>query len=107
MMKEPKKYPNRIRKLRKARNLTQAKLGEAIGVSAAGISQLENGERDLKIHRLRQIAGELNVTPADLLSADDNPYLAAPQARQLLDLYSRADDRSREAILKVAEILAN
>lgn len=46
--------------------MTQADLAEKVGVSAAFISQIENGKRDLKSGLLKKIIEALNTTLEEL-----------------------------------------
>lgn len=58
----------RIRQARTGAKLTQAALGEAIGLSAAEISKAERGELQLSQAKLKAIAKATGVTQASLLS---------------------------------------
>lgn len=60
----------KIRNCRNINNLSQAKLGALLGVSAVMISQYENGKRTPKYETLCRIAEKLNVKPNDLLGDD-------------------------------------
>ena len=60
----------RIRQARTGAKLTQAALGEAIGLSAAEISKAERGELQLSQAKLKAIAKATGVTQASLLSGD-------------------------------------
>lgn len=58
----------RIKSLREKRRISQAVLGEAIGVSYQQVQKYENGATPLTIERLEQIAAALGIDPADILS---------------------------------------
>ena len=60
----------RIRQARTGAKLTQAALGEAIGLSAAEISKAERGELQLSPAKLKAIAKATGVTQASLLNAE-------------------------------------
>lgn len=47
---------NRLKELRKERNLKQKELVEIAGVSAMTISRWEKGERDIKFDKAQQLA---------------------------------------------------
>ncbi|APG30461.1 Transcriptional repressor [Granulibacter bethesdensis] len=64
-----KSMGNRIRELRSARGLSQAKLAEKAGTSAQQIQRLEAGDRRLTTGWMERIAAPLGVTAADLLPA--------------------------------------
>lgn len=55
--------PNRIKKLRKALNLSQPKFGEKLGVSKSVIVNLELGRVELKEFMLKLICKTYNVNP--------------------------------------------
>jgi len=44
-----------IKKARKARDVTQKQLGEAIGFSEAHISYIETGKRNISVDKIKQI----------------------------------------------------
>ncbi|HUS15127.1 MAG TPA: helix-turn-helix transcriptional regulator [Chloroflexia bacterium] len=63
-------FGERLRALRKARNLTQVALGEASGLTRSHISRLEAGDIRLPSReRLLQLAAALGTTADDLLAA--------------------------------------
>lgn len=51
----------RIRELRKALNLTMQEFGDALGVSKASISNIENGNRDCTNQMFKSICREFDV----------------------------------------------
>jgi transcriptional regulator with XRE-family HTH domain len=57
----------RIRKIRIARGMTQAALGNAVGLSADRIQQHENGFRRPRAELLKKIAGALGVSTLSLV----------------------------------------
>jgi transcriptional regulator with XRE-family HTH domain len=97
--------PNRIRELRKARGIQLQQLAERIGCANSMMSDLETGKRELSYHWMKVIARALKVQVADLLSAKDNSKSLTADERQLLDLYTRADEQKRAQLLQMARIL--
>lgn len=61
------KLGERIKELRKAKGLTQAELGQLLGVSASMIGQYENGFRYPKKETLTKIAEALSIDYEDIL----------------------------------------
>jgi transcriptional regulator with XRE-family HTH domain len=62
----------KIRILRELKEMTQVELGNAIGMSSSGaISQIENGEKGIKLHAIIRAADVLGVHPMVLLGTDD------------------------------------
>ena len=61
---------NTIRKLREARNLTQAELGEKIGVSSKTISKWETAKGLPDISLLQPLAGALGISVIELMNGE-------------------------------------
>ena len=59
----------RIRELRRSQRMTLRELARRIGVSAATVSQLENGRTEIFLGRLMQIAAALDTSAGLLLEA--------------------------------------
>lgn len=57
-----KLFGNRIRELRKQRNLTQESLAEKIGFSVNFIGMIERGERNTTVENVFKIAHALDVS---------------------------------------------
>ena len=62
---------NRIRQLRKQKNLTMKQLGEALGLAESTISQYETGKREPDIGTILKICEYFNVTLDYLLGIVD------------------------------------
>lgn len=74
--------PNRIRELRRARNLSMEALALEIGTSAPTVNKLEKGQMRLSDRWLAPLAVALGVTPGALLG-DDSGERSAPPAPQI------------------------
>lgn len=61
---------NRIRELRKARNMTLKDLAEKLGVTAQCVSNYETGQRGLELENAASIAAALNCTVDDLIEKE-------------------------------------
>lgn len=57
----------RIRQLRKNRNLTQKELGSLSGIAEPNIRKYEAGKQNPKLDTIEKISAALDVSPADLL----------------------------------------
>jgi transcriptional regulator with XRE-family HTH domain len=97
--------PNRIREWRLARDLSQQALADIIGCSKMQISGLERGAPKLDLEWMRRLADALEITPADLLPADDNPRALSDEEWALIQQYRAADDRGRDELQRVADVL--
>ena len=104
----------RIRQARTGAKLTQAALGEAIGLSAAEISKAERGELQLSQAKLKAIAKATGVTQASLLNAEKTPAKKAPAKKTasgalkltaaektLVQLYRQATPENRSDAIRV------
>jgi transcriptional regulator with XRE-family HTH domain len=98
-------FPNRIRELRVGRNWSQDQLADEVGCAKAQISDLERGNRGLTVDWMRRLADALGVTPADLLSREDNPLLLDDTERELIQRYRSAAADQQQNLKRVAEAL--
>lgn len=78
----------RIRHFRARAGLTLDGLGERVGVVGSQLSLIENGRREPRLSLLQAIARELDVDPAELLSAE------APDHRSALEIELERAQRS-------------
>jgi transcriptional regulator with XRE-family HTH domain len=68
-----------MRRIRRAKKLTQEKIAEHAELHPNYISSVERGERNISLSNIERIAHALGVTMADLVSdgdADDLPPVA-------------------------------
>lgn len=70
----------KIKAARKAANLTQAQLGEKMGVSGSMIGQWETEARRPSIKAAKDIAEKLNIDVAELLVSFEADLVSAPVA---------------------------
>jgi transcriptional regulator with XRE-family HTH domain len=63
----------RIRELRKAERLSQAELGERVGIGRVGITKLEQGKRPVSVEEARALADALGVSLMFLLEGESQP----------------------------------
>ncbi len=64
---ELEKFGKQLRKLRKARELSQEKLAELTGLHRTYIGGIERGERNVSLVNIVRLAKALSVSPAELL----------------------------------------
>lgn len=93
--------PNRIRTLRKARDLTLLQLAKSAGMTTGHLQKLETGGRELTLPVMERVAKALDVTVADLLP----PALGGltEKERRIIDTYREIPGYMRGAIEGVAE----
>lgn len=69
------------------------------------ISRLEKGINELTISWMRRLAPILDVLPADLLLAEDNPMRLSHDEQVLIERYRQADEDEQNSLKRVAEAL--
>ena len=61
------KFGDQVRRLRKARGITQLELAELLGVGRGYLSQIERGKRDPGLRLVKSIADGLRISLPELL----------------------------------------
>ena len=64
------KFANNLKKIRKAKGITQDDLGAIDGISRSTIGMLETGKTDITLSKIKIIADTLGVQPKELLDFD-------------------------------------
>ena len=98
----------RIKRLRKKRNLTQEVFAEMIDIASRNLSRIEVGESFVSADTLDKILLALNVTPEELFTCD---YLKESQ-ELLADIYSYLDSIKNnkaqlELVYKLLQFIKN
>lgn len=98
----------RVRDLRIALGLTQAELGQALGVSFQQIQKYESGENRIAASKLLRLSRALGVSVAVLLDgveaeSDDGALVIDSPAVDLLRNYSRIE--SAELRTRIADLM--
>jgi transcriptional regulator with XRE-family HTH domain len=112
----PSKGPNpvdvlvgaRIRVLRKRRKMSQAALGEALGVTFQQIQKYENGKNRVSASRLHLVATALEVPISEFFASASETSRASfatkavafdPQALRLAETFTKITDKQLRALL--------
>jgi transcriptional regulator with XRE-family HTH domain len=111
MKQENRRIGQIIKEARKARNMTQMKLSELIGVSYQQVQKYEKGSDNISVERLKQIAKAINVPITLFFPAAAEAVAEAPAVYEkmpedealLLQLYRRI--KSKKAKRAVIELL--
>ncbi len=106
---------NRIKELRKKRNVTQIRLSIAAEVSQETISAYENGKAEPKMEKLVRIADFLNTTTDYLLERTDNDAplkevtndIVDEQLNELINNYARLNNYQRKDLIWYSGIIEN
>lgn len=67
-IRQIKRLPSKIQELRKAKSLTQKQLAQALGLSEAMFSRIENGERTIQQSQIDILAKMLDADITELRS---------------------------------------
>ncbi len=106
---------NRIKELRKKRNITQIRLSIAAEVSQETISAYENGKAEPKMDKLIRIADFLNTTTDYLLGRidDDSPLsdltnkIVDEELNELINNYARLNNLQRKDLIWYSGVIEN
>ncbi|WP_425983512.1 helix-turn-helix domain-containing protein [Brevundimonas sp. TWP1-2-1b1] len=93
---------SRLRETRESRRVTQAQLGDAIGVSFQQVQKYERGVNRVSASTLMKCADALDTSVAALCGEDG----IAPEARPLLHAFSSLRQDQRLAVLAVVRAMA-
>lgn len=95
----------RIRKIRKARNLSQEQLSEMVGISVTHMSHIETGNTKLSLPVLVDLANALEVRTDDLLydKVTAERSTATDTIVQLLEACTTQQLRVIEDLVKAAK----
>ena len=80
---------NRIKEIRKLRQMTQQELADKVGVSQVQIGRLEKSTRTLDVDMLAEIAKVLNVEVWELLPKEMQPNIT-PEEMEVLRAIRKA-----------------
>ena len=94
--------PERLRYLRRARNISQADLAKSSKVSQSTIAQIESGRKDPSITTLRQIASALDIEIAILFASDDVHVF---DMKRLTKKYRSVDDLNSTLYMALGKII--
>ncbi|ORO92451.1 helix-turn-helix domain-containing protein [Streptococcus mitis] len=93
----------RIRIIRKEKNLSQQNLSEKAGVGIDYISNLETKGSNIKIDTLEKIITALNITPSELFESRITPQ--NPHLELLADQLTQLPQTSQEQLLEAFQLL--
>ena len=104
-----------IRAARKANNLTQEQVAEAMKISVAHYGRLERGEREINLERLAELSVLLNMPIERCVerSVSDAPPIIAenlqesPFLKQIAQYAQFCREETLQRILKVCSVLAD
>lgn len=83
---------NRIRELRKKKNMTQQELAKLVNMDYTHIGRIEKGERTLDVEYLDIFAKALDCEPWEILPQNWQPIQLSDEERELLKLFRKKTD---------------
>lgn len=97
----------RIAELRQAQGLTQAQLGDALGISQSTINTYEVGRRRIQVSALPRVAEALGVSVEDLIGAapKSGKRGPAPKLQQQLERVSRLPRAEQRFVSKMLDVV--
>ncbi len=98
----------RVMQLRKARNITQVQLAEALGVSQQAVQSYEVGRRRIPVCTLRLLVKTLSVSLDELMAEGEHAPRKrgpVPQVQRQLERISALPKPKQRAVMDVIEAL--
>lgn len=95
---------DKIKELRKQRNMTQEQLGELLGVKKAAVQKYEKGDIvNLKAATIRELCNIFNVNPSTFIFPDAEKFDEKYNSKELkfeVKMYESIEDIFGESALK-------
>ena len=98
-------FGEKVRALRRARKLTQEKLGEKVGLHPTYVGSVERGETNLSMHNVEKFAKALGVEPVELFTFASKDAAATDKDKILLEISALLDGRDEKDLGRVLRIL--
>jgi transcriptional regulator with XRE-family HTH domain len=97
----------RIRTLRRQRDLTQGELAAALGVTQSNVSAIERGARGITIHQVVQLATILRAATDEILGrkpiAEEDALIRDRRFRRRLQRIDQLPKRDQQALLRTID----
>ena len=95
--KQPLLVGDRIRTLRKDRNLTQAELATSIGIQQSDLCRMENGEYKVSLETLFKILSIFQMNIAEFFHEETPPSFSDKDV-DFLRMYQKLDPNSQREV---------
>ena len=93
-----KHYPHRMHELRMAAGWSLDQLAQRVNSTRSTLHGVENGRTEMSLHWMRRLGDAFGISPAEILHAQDRPYVLSADELRLLDQV-RALPADRRALL--------
>lgn len=96
-----------IKKVRKAKKMTQKQLSERCGIADSNIRKYENGKQFPKWETLERIAAALEVDVFELIEYEDEPQEVVDTWRNLIDKKKEVKTSSTQTLKQLLSTIKN
>jgi transcriptional regulator with XRE-family HTH domain len=96
-LKQPLLVGDRIRTLRKDRNLTQAELATSIGIQQSDLCRMENGEYKVSLETLFKILSIFQINIAEFFHEETPPSISEKEVDFLRE-FQKLDSKSQREV---------
>lgn len=97
----------KIRQLRKERDLTQSALAARVGVQQSDLCRMEKGEYKVSLETLFKILGVFGMDIGEFFRGELQASSAGEMERELVRLFQRLDDSNRIEVLDFVRFKAS
>lgn len=94
---------DRLKHLRKSKNLTQAELGEKTQISLTTINKVEAGKGDLSTEQVIKLSSFFEVSADYLLTGKEGTSEISEEEKEILEVI-RTDNIVRNTVLDIAKV---
>ena len=101
-----RRFGEKVRALRKAKRLTQEKLGEKSGLHHTYIGSIERAECNLSMDNIAKVAKGLEIEPYELFRFSSGEEAVSEREKSIMELaeaLKREDQSTVESILNIVK----
>ena len=102
------RFSERLKELRKSRNISQQKLGAYLNYGYTAIANYESGRNESSFDTLMKIAAFFDVTVDYLIGLSDEPMIMNVLSRsevRLLEIYRKLNEENKQIIMEMTGII--
>ncbi|WP_458407190.1 helix-turn-helix domain-containing protein [Anaerotignum sp.] len=102
------RFPERLKELRKSRNISQQKLGAYLNYGYTAIANYESGRNEPSFDTLMKIAVFFDVTVDYLIGLSDEPMIMntiSISETRLLEMYRKLNEENKQIIMEMVGII--
>jgi len=96
---------DRLKKIRKALNLSQEDFGAKLGLTQTTISTMENGKSVLTVKNVKLICSTFNVNERWFKTGRGGMFLASANEKEFQELFSSLTPDTQKSLLVIAREL--